>query len=350
MATIDLVDVRKTYTGSVEVVKGINLAIADGELVVLVGPSGCGKSTLLRMIAGLETITAGTISIDGRVVNREEPSERDIAMVFQNYALYPHMSVRQNLEYGLRNRNTPSPEIDRRVGDAARILEIEPFLDRKPRQLSGGQRQRVAMGRAIVRQPKAFLFDEPLSNLDAKLRGQMRVEIRRLQRRLRTTSVYVTHDQLEAMTLADRLVVMNAGRVEQMGKPAELYERPASVFVAGFIGSPPMNFLSVDYLREKARGDLGTVSGAATLIGVRPDAIALAAPGDRPSVMLDATLELVEPVGGESHLHVRLDGSDQLLVVETHGRPDVAEGAPLAVHVAADSVHAFDGQSGLRVN
>ncbi|HVY51762.1 MAG TPA: sn-glycerol-3-phosphate ABC transporter ATP-binding protein UgpC, partial [Devosia sp.] len=254
MAAIELKDVGKTYPGNVRAVEAVNLSIADGELVVLVGPSGCGKSTLLRMIAGLETITSGTISIDGEVVNRQEPAERDIAMVFQNYALYPHMSVRQNLEYGLKNRGTPRQQIDARVKEAARILEIEPFLDRRPRQLSGGQRQRVAMGRAIVRQPRAFLFDEPLSNLDAKLRGQMRVEIRTLQRRLRTTSVYVTHDQLEAMTLADRLVVMNSGRIEQIGTPTELYDRPQTLFVAGFIGSPPMNLIDVSALAPDDAG------------------------------------------------------------------------------------------------
>jgi sn-glycerol 3-phosphate transport system ATP-binding protein len=347
MATVDLVDVRKVYPGNVEAVKGISLAIGDGEMVVLVGPSGCGKSTLLRMIAGLETITSGTISIGGRVVNKEEPSERDIAMVFQNYALYPHMSVRQNLEYGLKNRNTPRPEIDRRVAEAARILEIEPFLDRKPRQLSGGQRQRVAMGRAIVRQPKAFLFDEPLSNLDAKLRGQMRVEIRRLQRTLKTTSVYVTHDQLEAMTLADRLVVMNAGRIEQVGIPTELYEKPASLFVAGFIGSPPMNFIPVSYLRERGQATDGIPSGA-DIVGIRPDSFSLAAPAE-PSVALEATLELIEPVGGESHLHMRLPGSDQLLVVEEHGRPALAEGAPHTIHAPVSSFHCFAQETGRRV-
>src|SRR5690606_31005871 len=271
MATIDLVDLKKVYPGNVTAVHHLNLAIGDGELLVLVGPSGCGKSTLLRMIAGLETITEGTISIDGRVVNREEPAQRDIAMVFQNYALYPHMSVRGNLEYGLKNRGTPRQVIDERVVEAARILEIGDYLGRKPRQLSGGQRQRVAMGRAIVRQPKAFLFDEPLSNLDAKLRGQMRVEIRRLQRTLRTTSVYVTHDQLEAMTLADRLVVMNRGHIEQVGKPTELYERPASLFVAGFIGSPPMNFFELPFLRDKGGESLPQLPDGASVIGVRPD-------------------------------------------------------------------------------
>jgi sn-glycerol 3-phosphate transport system ATP-binding protein len=348
MATIDLVDVRKVYAGGVTAVQGINLSIGDGEMVVLVGPSGCGKSTLLRMIAGLETITAGTVSIGGRVVNREEPAQRDIAMVFQNYALYPHMTVRQNLEYGLKNRGTPRPEIDARVMEAARILEIEPFLARRPRQLSGGQRQRVAMGRAIVRHPKAFLFDEPLSNLDAKLRGQMRVEIRRLQRTLSTTSVYVTHDQLEAMTLADRLVVMNTGRIEQVGLPTELYEKPASLFVAGFIGSPPMNFFSVGYLRERGQGDIEAIPAGAQVVGVRPDALSLYAMKE-PSIRLEAQLELVEPVGGESHLHMRLD-NDQLAVVEAHGRPQIAEGEKRTLHLPVAALHCFNEETGRRVN
>jgi sn-glycerol 3-phosphate transport system ATP-binding protein len=268
-------------------------------------------------------------------------------MVFQNYALYPHMTVRQNLEYGLKNRGTPRPEIDKRVAEAARILEIGQFLDRRPRQLSGGQRQRVAMGRAIVRQPKAFLFDEPLSNLDAKLRGQMRVEIRRLQRNLRTTSVYVTHDQLEAMTLADRLVVMNAGRIEQVGAPTDLYERPASLFVAGFIGTPPMNFLSIGYLREKGQGALDQLPAGTHTAGIRPDAMSLYAVTD-PAVRLEGMLELVEPVGGESHLHMRLEGSGQLVVVEAHGRPDIAEGQKRTLHLPIAALHCFD-EAGRRV-
>jgi len=244
MADVELTDVKKTYPGGFTAVHGVSFAVPDGGFCVLVGPSGCGKSTLLRMIAGLETITAGDIRIGERVVNQLEPTERDIAMVFQNYALYPHMSVYDNMAYGLRNLKTPKSEIEARVAEAAQILELDPaLLLRKPRQLSGGQRQRVAMGRAIVRKPKAFLFDEPLSNLDAKLRVQMRIEIRRLQRRLQTTTIYVTHDQVEAMTLADMLVVLNAGRIEQIGAPLELYERPATLFVAGFLGSPPMNFL-----------------------------------------------------------------------------------------------------------
>src|ERR1700683_415827 len=242
MATLTLDDVKKSY-GDREVVHGVSCAVADGELVVVVGPSGCGKSTLLRMVAGLEDITSGSVAIDGRVVNGVEPKDRDIAMVFQNYALYPHMSCFDNMAYGLRMRAMEKGEIRTRVDRAAKILQLDGLLDRKPRQLSGGQRQRVAMGRAIVRDPKVFLFDEPLSNLDAKLRVQMRVEIKRLQQELGTTSLYVTHDQVEGMTLADRLIVVNGGNADQIGPPLELYERPATAFVAGFIGSPAMNLI-----------------------------------------------------------------------------------------------------------
>ncbi len=263
MANVALRNVRKTYTGGFEAIKGIDFEVGDGQFCVLVGPSGCGKSTLLRMVAGLETVTSGEIDIGGRVVNQIEPAERDIAMVFQNYALYPHMSVYNNMAYGLRNRGMAKPEIDTRVQEAARILEIGAMLDRKPGQLSGGQRQRVAMGRAIVRQPKVFLFDEPLSNLDAKLRIAMRVEIRKLQRRLSTTSIYVTHDQLEAMTLADILVVMNGGQVEQIGNPLEIYQKPATTFVASFIGAPPMNLLPLrsDDLRSQLGGSAAAGRG-----------------------------------------------------------------------------------------
>ncbi|MFD2648877.1 sn-glycerol-3-phosphate import ATP-binding protein UgpC [Devosia albogilva] len=347
MATIQLSSVKKVYAGNVTAIHNLDLDIKDGELVVLVGPSGCGKSTLLRMIAGLETITDGTIAIDGQVVNQKEPAERDIAMVFQNYALYPHMTVRGNLEYGLKNRGTPRDEINRRVADAARILEIEQFLDRKPRQLSGGQRQRVAMGRAIVRQPKAFLFDEPLSNLDAKLRGQMRIEIKRLQRNLGTTSVYVTHDQLEAMTLADRLVVMNAGRIEQVGAPMELYDRPESLFVAGFIGSPPMNLIDVAYFG--GTGQLPALPSGTDLVGIRPDTLHLTAP-DGPYVTLNAAVELYEPVGGETHLHLRLDGSGQLIVAAVPARTAAPEGSTIALHVAAADLHPFNSQTGRRTD
>jgi sn-glycerol 3-phosphate transport system ATP-binding protein len=349
MATINLKGVKKTYPGGQQVVHGIDLDIADGELVVLVGPSGCGKSTLLRMIAGLETVTDGTISIDGTEVNRKEPAERDIAMVFQNYALYPHMSVRGNLEYGLKNRGTPREEIDRRVNEAARILEITPFLERKPRQLSGGQRQRVAMGRAIVREPKAFLFDEPLSNLDAKLRGQMRIEIRRLQRSLKTTSVYVTHDQLEAMTLADRLVVMNGGKVEQVGKPTELYDRPASLFVAGFIGSPPMNLIDVTALRTLLGATMPENLPAGTdIVGIRPDAVVLgsAAPGD---ILLSGTVELVEPVGGESHLYLRVAGLDAAFIIVAQGRSTLEEAATVDFAIPVTALHPFNRETGKRL-
>ena len=346
MAGVTFRDVRKVYAGGVEAVRGVSFDVADGAFCVLVGPSGCGKSTLLRMVAGVETISAGEIRIGERVVNDIEPSDRDIAMVFQNYALYPHMSVYNNMAYGLRNRRVPKPEIDRLVRDAAKILEIENFLDRKPRALSGGQRQRVAMGRAIVRQPKAFLFDEPLSNLDAKLRGQMRIEIKRLQRSLATTSVYVTHDQLEAMTLADRLVVMNAGRIEQVGKPLALYERPATLFVAGFIGSPPMNLINVDYLRDK--GSL-TLPESTDLVGIRPDTIQLAPP-EGPHIVLRATVELYEPIGGESHLHMRLEGSGQLIVAAVPARTAVTEGAQATLYVSMADLHPFNQDTGRRID
>ncbi|UYN98096.1 MAG: sn-glycerol-3-phosphate import ATP-binding protein UgpC [Devosia sp.] len=343
MATIKLVDLKKSY-GNVPAVKGIDLDVADGELIVLVGPSGCGKSTLLRMVAGLETVTSGRIEIGGRDVVKAEPAERDIAMVFQNYALYPHMSVRGNLEYGLKNRGTPRAEIDRRVKEAADILEIGPLLERKPRQLSGGQRQRVAMGRAIVREPAAFLFDEPLSNLDAKLRVQMRVEIRRLQRRLKTTSLYVTHDQLEAMTLADRLVVMNGGLVEQIGTPTEVYDRPATLFVAGFIGSPPMNLIPVSALGEGA-----DLSPDTDLVGLRPDQIVLERPEGQ-VLTLDGTVELLEPVGGESHLHVRVQGADQPVILTIHGRPSLEEGKTVTLFARPQDIHPFNRESGKRTD
>src|ERR1700744_2752998 len=255
MANVTLRNVRKAYPNGFEAIKGVDVDVADGQFCVLVGPSGCGKSTLLRMVAGLETITGGEIDIGGRVVNQIEPAEPDIAMVFQNYALYPHMSVYNNMAYGLRNRGMAKPEIDTRVQEAARILELGTMLERKPGQLSGGQRQRVAMGRAIGRQPTVFLFDEALFNLDAKLRIAIRVEIRKLQRRLATTAIYVTHGQLEAMTLADILVVMNGGQVEQIGRPLDIYNQPATTFVASFIGAPPMNLIALD--EDVLRGQLG---------------------------------------------------------------------------------------------
>jgi sn-glycerol 3-phosphate transport system ATP-binding protein len=305
MAGVSLRDVRKTYPSGFEAIKGIGLEVGDGQFCVLVGPSGCGKSTLLRMVAGLETITGGEIDIGGRIVNQIEPADRDIAMVFQNYALYPHMSVYNNMAYGLRNRGMAKPEIDTRVQEAARILEIVPMLDRKPGQLSGGQRQRVAMGRAIVRQPKVFLFDEPLSNLDAKLRIAMRVEIRKLQRRLSTTSIYVTHDQLEAMTLADILVVMNGGQVEQIGNPLEIYQKPATTFVASFIGAPPMNLmpLRADEIKSQFEGERRAAASEAGILGIRPEDFVIS--GDTPpgGIAFDLTVEAIERVGAETFIY-----------------------------------------------
>ena len=305
MANVTLSDVRKTYAGGFEAIKGISLDVGDGQFCVLVGPSGCGKSTLLRMVAGLETITGGDIDIGGRIVNQIEPAERDIAMVFQNYALYPHMSVYNNMAYGLRNRRMPEPEIDTRVQEAARILELGAMLDRKPRQLSGGQRQRVAMGRAIVRQPKVFLFDEPLSNLDAKLRIAMRVEIRKLQRRLKTTSIYVTHDQLEAMTLADILVVMNGGQVEQIGNPLEIYQKPATTFVASFIGAPPMNLMPLrsDEIKSQFAGDSRAAGSDAGILGIRPEDFVISSDTIAGGIALGLTVEAIERVGAETFIY-----------------------------------------------
>jgi sn-glycerol 3-phosphate transport system ATP-binding protein len=303
MANVVLRDVHKTYAGGLEIIKGINFEVGDGQFCVLVGPSGCGKSTLLRMVAGLETISGGEIDIGGRIVNQIEPADRDIAMVFQNYALYPHMSVYNNMAYGLRNRGMPKPEIDSRVQEAARILEIGPMLDRKPRQLSGGQRQRVAMGRAIVRQPKVFLFDEPLSNLDAKLRIAMRIEIRKLQRRLNTTSIYVTHDQLEAMTLADILVVLNGGEVEQIGNPLEIYQKPATTFVASFIGAPPMNLMPLrsDEIRSQLAGT--RAASEAGILGIRPEDFLISGDSITGGIALELTVEAIERVGAETFIY-----------------------------------------------
>ncbi|KQT87128.1 sn-glycerol-3-phosphate import ATP-binding protein UgpC [Aurantimonas sp. Leaf443] len=353
MATITLNDVRKRY-GETEAVRGVSLDIADGELLVLVGPSGCGKSTLLRMIAGLEAITSGTVAIDGRVVNDLEPADRDIAMVFQNYALYPHMSVRQNLSYGLKNRGMKAPEIERRVAEAARSLEIGAFLDRKPGQLSGGQRQRVAMGRAIVREPKAFLFDEPLSNLDAKLRVQMRIEIRRLQRALKTTSVYVTHDQMEAMTLADRLVVLNAGLVEQVGAPIDLYETPASLFVAAFIGSPGMNLLpgerrdGVARLSGGARlGSAAAVPEGAFTIGLRPEALVPGTGAD--GLVAEVVVTAIELVGAESYVHGLVEGGSTDLIFRLAGRTGLSLGERVSICAPASALHVF-GADGRRAD
>jgi sn-glycerol 3-phosphate transport system ATP-binding protein len=317
MAGVTFRDVRKVYAGGVEAVKGVSFDVPDGAFCVLVGPSGCGKSTLLRMVAGVETVSGGEIRIGERVVNDIEPSDRDIAMVFQNYALYPHMSVYNNMAYGLRNRRVAKPEIDRLVRDAAKILEIENFLDRKPRALSGGQRQRVAMGRAIVRQPKAFLFDEPLSNLDAKLRVSMRVEIKKLQRRFDTTSIYVTHDQLEAMTLADMLVVMNAGQVEQIGAPLAVYEKPATTFVAAFIGAPPMNLLRVQpHDTDQMVSGGAAVPAEGVILGVRPEDLELAPAGttSETGLALPLSVDAVERVGPESFVYGALSRGGDVIV------------------------------------
>jgi sn-glycerol 3-phosphate transport system ATP-binding protein len=357
MATIDLIGVRKTYPNGVDAVKGIDLAVADGELIVLLGPSGCGKSTLLRMVAGLETITGGEVRIAGARVNDKEPAARDIAMVFQNYALYPHMRVYDNMAYGLRNRRMPKAEIDRRVRAAAETLGLAELRDRRPRQLSGGQRQRVAMGRAIVREPKAFLFDEPLSNLDAKLRGQVRVEIKRLQRRLATTSLYVTHDQVEAMTLADRLVVMNQGAAEQIGTPDEIYSRPASLFVAGFIGAPAMNIVEGTIEPGGAAVRLGgagapalaldrkqpAVAGRALKVGLRPEH--LVASPDGP---LALAIELVENLGADALLYGKVPGGASLVARADGGAPHKA-GDTLRLDVAPRHVNLFDSASSRRI-
>ncbi len=313
MAGVELKGVRKIYPNGAEAIRGVDMQIADGELVVFVGPSGCGKSTLLRMVAGLETITEGEISIGGQVINDISPSDRDVAMVFQNYALYPHMTVRGNMSYGLKNRKIPKDEIRRIVEEAAKTLRIYDYLDRQPNQLSGGQRQRVAMGRAIVRNPKVFLFDEPLSNLDAKLRVQMRIEIKRLQRRMNVTSIYVTHDQTEAMTLADRLAVINEGRVEQMGAPMELYSNPKTLFVASFIGAPQMNLIPVRFNGDALSDGVSRFAGFSDLpmetdlvLGVRPDILSITADGQ-----LDFRVDLVEQHGGENLIYGTIVGSDQ---------------------------------------
>ncbi len=348
MSAIEIANVSKIYTGGVRAVSDVNLSIADGEFIVLVGPSGCGKSTLLRMIAGLETISSGNVSIGSRVVNEIDPAARNIAMVFQNYALYPHMSVYDNLAYGLRNRGVAKADIDARVAEAARMLEIEPFLNRKPKQLSGGQRQRVAMGRAIVRKPDAFLFDEPLSNLDAKLRVSMRGEIRQLQRRLGVTSVYVTHDQLEAMTLADRIVVLNAGRVEQVGRPLDVYHNPASTFVASFIGSPAMNLADAEVAggsvsigsQVVAQGIAGLADGKVT-VGLRAEDIVPAAT----SAGVPFALRYVEELGAQRLVHGSIEGRHLTMALS----PDLPLSDEMHVSVAAERLHFFDAASGQRI-
>ncbi|TAM22216.1 MAG: sn-glycerol-3-phosphate import ATP-binding protein UgpC [Candidimonas sp.] len=359
MATLSLRNVTKTYPGNVAVIHGINMEVTDGEFIVIVGPSGCGKSTLMRMVAGLEDITGGEIAIDGKVVNELEPAERDIAMVFQNYALYPHMSVFENMAYGLKIRKLTKTEIKQRVDRAAQILELAHLLDRRPRQLSGGQRQRVAMGRAIVREPKVFLFDEPLSNLDAKLRVQMRLEIQKLHRRLGTTSLYVTHDQVEAMTLAQRMMVMNKGIPEQIGTPVEVFEKPASIFVASFIGAPPMNLVPVQVDEQRqVKGGNGAVldidpetipaslAGRNVIMGIRPEYMHLHASG------IAVEVEMVEILGSEQLIH-GLHGDTRLVLrcpVSFTAEHPVTPGE--TVQMGTDGVHPlhwFDADTGRRI-
>ena len=352
MASIEFIDVRKSY-GTLQVVHGINVAVADGEFVVLVGPSGCGKSTLLRMVAGLEEISAGTIRIGDRVVNELEPKERDCAMVFQNYALYPHMSVYDNMAYGLKIRGLAKSDIDKRVNDAAVILELSGFLKRKPRQLSGGQRQRVAMGRAIVREPAVFLFDEPLSNLDAKLRVQTRLEIQKLHRRLKTTSLYVTHDQVEAMTLAQRMIVMNAGRAEQIGTPDDVYARPATTFVASFIGSPPMNLFKGRVAGDGTTFDahektialpepVAALAGRELILGLRPEHMRLGGQN------FSMEVETVEMLGAEHLIHGTVAGHDTIVRTGPHDNP--TPGSVLQLGLKAGAAHWFDPATTQRIS
>lgn len=359
MANVRLDNVEKTYPNGFEAIHGVDVDIEDGEFIVLVGPSGCGKSTLMRMIAGLETVTAGSISIGDREVNNLEPADRDIAMVFQNYALYPHMNVFDNMAYGLKIRRVAPAEIQQRVNKAAEILELtDDQLTRKPRELSGGQRQRVAMGRAIVREPSVFLFDEPLSNLDAKLRVQMRIEIKLLQQQLGTTSVYVTHDQVEAMTLGHRLVVLNQGRVEQLGTPIELYEHPASLFVAGFIGSPAMNFAPA---RINADGSAVVLDGGVAftlpasgyshfgdkqvVLGIRPEDLALAT-SENGSMLVT---RLVEHLGADTLVHGHFGENQTDMTIRLAGIQDFRIGEPLPMHIEPDKIHLFDPETEKRL-
>jgi len=362
MATVTFDGVWKKF-GEVVAVNDLNLEVNDGEFMVLVGPSGCGKTTSLRMIAGLEEITEGTLSIGDRVVNHVAPKDRDIAMVFQSYALYPHMTVRDNMAFGLKLRKTPKPEIERRVNEAAAMLACENLLDRKPRELSGGQRQRVALGRAIVREPAVFLMDEPLSNLDAKLRVQTRAEIARLHQRLGTTTVYVTHDQVEAMTMGERIAVMSEARLQQVGSPQELYDHPDNRFVAGFIGSPSMNFLEVDVTRnggavqlkgdgidiplpERYIADFKGFSGNKLVAGVRPEHLDVKAAD--PFGSLSGNADVVEYLGNQELIHLTVGGHDMVALIGSEHR--VKPGDDLTLHISLDKVHLFDPESTLALD
>jgi len=356
MASVSFRNIEKAF-GKVKIIHGISFDISDGEFVVLVGPSGCGKSTLLRMLAGLEEISGGEMSIDGKVINDLDSKDRDIAMVFQSYALYPHMTVRDNMAFSLKLRKAPAELTDKRVGDAARILNLDPLLDRFPRELSGGQRQRVAMGRAIVRDPKVFLFDEPLSNLDAKLRVAMRAEIKALHQRLKTTTVYVTHDQIEAMTMADRIVVMHDGIIEQIGTPLELFDRPGNLFVAQFIGSPAMNVFKGTLRQADGRAwveaqghqwPIGAITqakdGQPVHYGVRPGDLSLSATGQG----IPAKVIVVEPTGAETELLLDVGGAKVIVVM--HGRTAVRPDDIVHLEIAAGKTHVFDDASGARLD
>ncbi len=350
MTTLTLNSLQKTYANGTHAVRGIDLEIFDGELTVFVGPSGCGKSTLLRMIAGLEEITSGDLMLDGSRINDVEPAHRDVAMVFQNYALYPHMTVRRNMSYALQNRKVPKAEIDRRVVEAARMLQLDELLERKPAQLSGGQRQRVAMGRAIVREPKLFLFDEPLSNLDAQLRAQMRVDIRKLQRQLRVTSIFVTHDQIEAMTVGDRLAVLNNGELEQIGTPMEVYSKPASEFVASFIGSPRINIVSGEVKAGTLHVDgfelpgFSQISDQPVKVGIRPEDFVLES-----TAKMSLQIDLVEELGSDELLYcVSPTGLDYR--IRRPGGSGHKVGENITVSVISQKLHLFSSQSGKRLN
>jgi multiple sugar transport system ATP-binding protein len=355
MASVSFANIEKSF-GSTKVIHGIGFDIADGEFMVLVGPSGCGKSTLLRMLAGLEEISGGTIAIDGKEVNDVESKDRDIAMVFQSYALYPHMTVADNMAFSLKLRKADPRIIAERVDKASKILNLDPYLQRFPRELSGGQRQRVAMGRAIVRDPKVFLFDEPLSNLDAKLRVAMRAEIKALHQRLKTTTVYVTHDQVEAMTMADRIVVMHDGRIEQIGTPLELYDHPNNLFVAQFIGSPAMNVVDGAVRRAGGAAHVETVGGVrwpldggpgadgqAVAYGIRPEHLTLASGGSG----VPGEIIVVEPTGAETELLIQV--GDAQIILRTHGRPRVNPDEKVQLAVDPSNVHLFDRASGQRL-
>ncbi len=355
MTAITLKNISKSY-GEFQVIHGIDIDIGSGEFLVLVGPSGCGKSTLLRMIAGLEGISGGELAIGGSTVNDLSPAERNIAMVFQDYALYPHMTVEDNMSFGLKMRGTAQDEIDRRVDNAANVLKITDFLERRPAQLSGGQRQRVAMGRAIVREPAAFLFDEPLSNLDASLRVEMRLEIAKLHNRMKATTVYVTHDQVEAMTLADRIAVMNAGRVEQIGKPLDLYRRPASLFVARFIGSPTMNTIDATFEGDKAITVLGRQidvaeyvgerSAAPIVFGIRPEDLSRCPPEE---AWFSGEVVVAERLGSQTYAYLEI-GDTRMLTVELPRDADITVGEMIHIKGETGSVHLFAKSTGRRLN